>query len=739
MTASNPPTNSVVTASIGFGLPVASAVIHEGWVLKKRRKKMQGFARRYFILYQSGILTYAFDRDQPVRDQVSLHQSAISTAPGRRDIHIDSNTTFHIKCLSTEDFDQWMAAFRRFIGPGPESRRSLTIRHLTRSSNSISKSSAILEDMTTTLVDLEEAISALSGPLPKKVPKPKNEKEKAKAEKDKQGPVFGLFKRSSHHSSIHDVEHSPTEEKSPTQRVHDALESLKTQHAALSKSILTLAPLLDVGQTMRGSPITPLPVTEEEECKTPVTYSPSPSFFTPHSRKHTSITTTTSLSESINEWFDANSEGAEEFVLDIPPAQLDSESRQPSQILTNDSRSSLGDSSVETASDGLAEGEPPEVQSESTTVDDVPLPIVRRTRLPTAPVGDEGSLFAILKKNVGKDLSTIQFPITFNEPLTLLQRAAEEIEYYELLNLAAAATDPVDRLCYVTAFAVSSYAHTRYRSGRKGFNPMLGETFEDVRMKFIAEKVRHNPLEMAYHAEGPDWELNATSAGKTKFWGKSLEVIPLGTTYLRIGEDTFEWKKPSSFMRNLMVGAKYLEHVGKMTVENTHTQARSTVEFKSSGLFNASANVVSGAVYSPSGKVLTQLEGKWDDQLSQALDASHFKVLWRVTPYPQDTQEYYGFTSFGITLNEITSDIDGKLAPTDSRLRPDVRALEEGELDVAEREKTRVEEAQRERRRNGQEPSPRWFKQVGDEWQYVGGYWEARAQGWNDSGVQALW
>lgn len=48
---------------------------------------------------------------------------------------------------------------------------------------------------------------------------------------------------------------------------------------------------------------------------------------------------------------------------------------------------------------------------------------------------------------------------------------------------------------------------------------MLGETFEDQRMKFIAEKVRHNPLEMAYHAEGDSWELNATSSGKTKFWG----------------------------------------------------------------------------------------------------------------------------------------------------------------------------------------------------------------------------
>lgn len=87
---------------------------------------------------------------------------------------------------------------------------------------------------------------------------------------------------------------------------------------------------------------------------------------------------------------------------------------------------------------------------------------------------------------------------------------------------------------------------------------MLAETFEDIRMKFIAEKVSHNPVIIAYHAEGNGWELDATSAGKTKFWGmlipsyhfnhpslgdlgKSLEVIPLGTTRLNIGGDRYEW------------------------------------------------------------------------------------------------------------------------------------------------------------------------------------------------------
>lgn len=54
---------------------------------------------------------------------------------------------------------------------------------------------------------------------------------------------------------------------------------------------------------------------------------------------------------------------------------------------------------------------------------------------------------------------------------------------------------------------------------------MLAETFEDVRMKFIAEKVVHHPFVMAYHAEGEGWELYATNSGKTKFWGEGAAFI----------------------------------------------------------------------------------------------------------------------------------------------------------------------------------------------------------------------
>jgi Oxysterol-binding protein. len=187
-----------------------------------------------------------------------------------------------------------------------------------------------------------------------------------------------------------------------------------------------------------------------------------------------------------------------------------------------------------------------------------------------------------------------------------------------------------------------------------------------------------------------------------------------------------------------MVGTKYLEHCGKMTIENTMNNARCVLEFKQSGYWAAS-NVVSGTIHAPSGEVVAQLEGKWDDQIAQTVDSSNFRILWRVAPFPKNIDECYGFTSFGITLNEITSDIGDKLPPTDSRYRPDVRSLERGHLDVAEEQKIKVEEMQRERRRRGADRQPRWFKQVGEEWTYVGGYWEARAKSWKGAGIEPLW
>jgi hypothetical protein len=110
----------------------------------------------------------------------------------------------------------------------------------------------------------------------------------------------------------------------------------------------------------------------------------------------------------------------------------------------------------------------------------------------------------------------------------------------DLLIQAAQTQDPTERIAFVAAFAISSYACTKHRPGRKPLcvrtlpyhlkrtlttllsNPMLGETFEfqDDKRKFIAEKTSHHPPIMACHAEGEGWEYWATNEAKNRLNGE---------------------------------------------------------------------------------------------------------------------------------------------------------------------------------------------------------------------------
>lgn len=73
------------------------------------------------------------------------------------------------------------------------------------------------------------------------------------------------------------------------------------------------------------------------------------------------------------------------------------------------------------------------------------------------------------------------------------QRLCEELEYSELLDLAAETSGAIERMALIAAFAVSAYSATAHRAASKPFNPLLAETYECVRddkgFRFIAEQV----------------------------------------------------------------------------------------------------------------------------------------------------------------------------------------------------------------------------------------------------------
>uniref|UniRef100_A0A803U1I4 Oxysterol-binding protein n=2 Tax=Anolis carolinensis TaxID=28377 RepID=A0A803U1I4_ANOCA len=366
----------------------------------------------------------------------------------------------------------------------------------------------------------------------------------------------------------------------------------------------------------------------------------------------------------------------------------------------------------------------------------------RRTCLPSpCPDTSNINLWNILRNNIGKDLSKVSMPVELNEPLNTLQHLCEELEYSELLDKAAESDDPYERMVLIAAFATSGYASTYYRAGSKPFNPVLGETYESIRedkgFRFFSEQVSHHPPISACHCESKNFVFWQDIRWKNKFWGKSMEILPIGTLNVTLPKygDCYVWNKVTTCIHNILSGRRWIEHYGEITIRNTKSGVCiCKLTFMKVNYWNSNVNEVHGVIMDQEGKVVHRLFGKWHEGLYCGVGPSA-KCIWRPGSMPTNYERYYGFTRFAIELNELDPALKDLLPRTDARFRPDQRFLEEGHLEAAATEKQRIEELQRSRRRyleeNHMEHVPRFFKKVIDAnqreaWVSNDTYWELR-------------
>jgi len=111
------------------------------------------------------------------------------------------------------------------------------------------------------------------------------------------------------------------------------------------------------------------------------------------------------------------------------------------------------------------------------------------------------------------------------------------------------------------------------------------------------------------------------------------------------------------------------------------------------------------------------------------LDVGNQFVIWEKDPMPEWAKDQFNFTALAIECNGLPDHLRKLLPQTDSRWRPDQRAFENGDVDLAQTEKERLEDRQRARRRIRSEEDwePRWFSP--NDYSYKGGYWEQRLAG----------
>ncbi|XP_041954659.1 oxysterol-binding protein-related protein 1-like isoform X2 [Alosa sapidissima] len=414
-----------------------------------------------------------------------------------------------------------------------------------------------------------------------------------------------------------------------------------------------------------------------------------------------------------------------------------------------------------------------------------------RTCLPTPMFSrNDVSIWSILKKCIGMELSKIAMPVALNEPLSFLQRLTEYMEHTYLIHQANTSTDSIERMTCVAAFAVSAVASQWERTG-KPFNPLLGETYElireDLGFRWMSEQVSHHPPVSAFHAEGleNDFVFHGTIYPKLKFWGKSVEAEPKGSITLELPKhkESYTWTNPTCCVHNIIVGQLWIEQYGNVEVINHKTGEKCCLSFKPCGIFGKELHKVEGYIYDKSKKKICAIYGKWTECL-YTVDPATFdahkkadkknvedkksskqntvdeepeempvpdaetvqvipgsELIWRICPRPENSAQFYAFSTFAMQLNELEKEMEGVLPSTDCRLRPDIRAMENGDIDLASAEKKRLEEKQRAARKTRSKSNddwktshpalgPRWFHQGPNphngapDWLYSSGYWD---------------
>lgn len=377
----------------------------------------------------------------------------------------------------------------------------------------------------------------------------------------------------------------------------------------------------------------------------------------------------------------------------------------------------------------------------------------RRSKLPV-PRPDTGdvSLWNLLCKNIGKDLTKISMPVTLNEPLSSLQRLCEELEYSELLDKASEFDDPLERMIYVAAFAVSCYASSAYRAGHKPFNPILGETYECIRedkgWRFISEQVSHHPPISACHCDSRNFIFWQDVRIRTRFWGKSMEIQPIGhvNVFLPKYNDHYQWNKVTTCVHNLLGGQRWVDQYGEMYIRNGDISCKIT--FTKASYWSGKRHEIYGQIISQDSKVAHKLFGKWNEAIYCGNSAPSARCIWRPGTMTDDHALYYGFSRFAIELNELNEEEARFLPQTDSRFRPDQRLLEEGKLQESEQEKIRIEQLQRDKKRQREDMKisymPQWFRKVevnGREfYEFTREYWEKKKDpGFSRMSLPKLW
>ncbi len=346
-------------------------------------------------------------------------------------------------------------------------------------------------------------------------------------------------------------------------------------------------------------------------------------------------------------------------------------------------------------------------------------------------------------------LKNTSLPILYNEPISMLQKQCEKFYYSNLLKEAS--NEKINKelkICYLIGFICGelSLNINRYL---KPFNPILGETFEffdnERQFRYFSEQVSHNPVITAYMCESKDFVYFGDTRMKSSFkvFKGAMEILFTNKTHIlfKNTQDKFVFNKPKVYLSGIINGIPKYDYEGEIVVEYVNNnKIKGVVNFYEGKNKKNNEVIVDGIIYNDS-KIIYRIKGNWNERIYYFCEGKENEEIdiWKINKdeiYLNNTFKNYNLPSYSLNLNFINDDLKNILPKSDSRLRPDQREYELGNIDEAIKLRQIIEDNQRSRHKLFEEKKivyePFYFNNIFNDnsndfvYVYKGGYFEDR-------------
>ncbi|XP_077995083.1 oxysterol-binding protein-related protein 8-like isoform X2 [Glandiceps talaboti] len=345
-------------------------------------------------------------------------------------------------------------------------------------------------------------------------------------------------------------------------------------------------------------------------------------------------------------------------------------------------------------------------------------------------IADENkSIVWMLIKQVrpGMDLSKVVLPTFILEPRSWLDKLSDYCYHADYVSKAVKEHDPFSRMKQVLRWYLAGF-YKKPKGAKKPYNPILGETFRCMwptpttgsKTYYIAEQVSHHPPISAFYVSNrrDGFCISGSILAKSKFYGNSIAAILDGTAKLSMitrGED-YLITMPYAYCKGILYGTLTMEYGGKIAIECEKTGYKVDMEFKLKPLLGSSDSVNHIVGKIKLGKeTIANIDGRWDGEVYlKDKRTGETELFWNVTDEVMRSRLKRHLPCWD-EMGECES----------PKLWIHVtEAINKGDQVEATKEKTILEEAQRqatrERKAKRQEWAPKLFEQddITGEWLY---------------------